>query len=175
MKKNAFTILILTAAACRAADIPALNAKPGLWEVTTVTERSGALPIPAETLAKMPPEQRARIEAQFKSKSTPQTSTKQSCFTEADVNKGFGWTNAEKSCKQTIVSATGSKQEVKWECEGAQKGNGSMKVEALDSSHVNAVIDIAMGSGDRVMNMHVTASAKWLSNSCGDVKPNSAK
>ena len=34
--------------------------------MTSVSERSGMPPIPADTLAKMPPEQRARIEAQLK-------------------------------------------------------------------------------------------------------------
>lgn len=175
MTKNAISILILTAAACPAADVTPLNAKPGLWEVTTVTERSGMPPIPADALAKMPPEQRARIEAQFKGMSTPQTTTKQSCFTQEDVAKGFGWNNTEKSCRQTIVTATGSRQEVKWECEGQQKGSGSIKIEAPDTSHVNAQIDITMGSNGHVMNMKVSTSAKWLANACGDVKPDNGK
>jgi hypothetical protein len=167
--KNALGFVILTAACCQAADNVPLNAKPGLWEVTTVSERSGVPPIPADTLAKMTPEQRARIEAQFKG--TPQTTTKQSCYTEGDVAKGLAWNNSDKSCRQTIVTSTGSRQEVKFECEGAQKGSGTIKIEAPDTTHVNAVIDIAMGMNGRVMNMHVTTSAKWLGNSCGDVKP----
>jgi uncharacterized protein DUF3617 len=174
MMKNALSMLILTAAASRAADNPTpLNAKPGLWEVTSTSERSGMPPIPADALAKLPPEQRARIEAQLKGTAT--TTTKQSCFTQEDVGKGFGWNNPATGCKQTIVSSTGSKLEAKWECEGAQKGSGTMKIEAPDSSHVNSVIDISMGANGHVMNMHVTTSAKWLANSCGDVKPDTGK
>ena len=41
-----------------AADNTPLNVKPGLWELTSDTERSGAPQIPAEALAKMSPEQR---------------------------------------------------------------------------------------------------------------------
>ena len=176
MMKNAVSLAILTACACRAADnLTPLNAKTGLWEVTSTSERSGMPPIPADALAKMPPEQRARIEAQFKGMSSPQTTTKQSCFTDEDVAKGFGWNNTDKSCRQTIVSSSGNRQEIKWECEGQNKNSGSMKIEAPDSSHVNALIDITMGSNGRVMNMKVTTSAKWLSNSCGDVKPDSGK
>ncbi|HTB14278.1 MAG TPA: DUF3617 domain-containing protein [Bryobacteraceae bacterium] len=175
MIKNAVSLAILSACACRAADnLTPLNAKPGLWEVTSTTERNGMPPIPAEALAKMSPEQRARIEAQFKG--TAQTTTKQSCFTQEDVAKGFGFNNSlEKSCRQTIVGSSESKLEIKWECEGAQKNSGSMKIEAPDSSHVNSLINITMGANGNVMNMKVTNSAKWLSNSCGDVKPDSGK
>jgi hypothetical protein len=40
---------------------------------------------------------------------------------------------------------------------------------------VNAQIDITMGANGRVMNMKVSTSAKWLANSCGDVKPDTGK
>jgi hypothetical protein len=176
MTKNALSFVILAAGACWAADnLTPIDAKAGLWEVTSVSERSGAPPIPAETLAKLPPEQRARIEAQFLSMSKPETKTTQSCFTKEDVAKGFGWNNTDKSCRQTIVTSTGSKLEVKWECEGAQKGSGSIKIDAPDSSHVNGHVAITMGANGRVMNMKVETAAKWLSNSCGDVKPESSK
>jgi hypothetical protein len=157
MTKNALSIVILTAGAALAADnVTPLNVQPGLWETTSVTERSGVLPIPADALAKMPPEQRARIEAQLKS--TPTTTTKQSCFTPEEVAKGFGWNNT-----------------LKWECDGAQKGSGSMKIEAPDSSHVNSLINITMGVNGREMTMKITNTAKWLSNSCGDVKPDTGR
>lgn len=42
-----------------AADNTPLKVKPGLWEMTSDSERSGAPPIPPEALAKMSPEQRA--------------------------------------------------------------------------------------------------------------------
>jgi hypothetical protein len=171
MSKNAIGILLLTAALSPAADVTPLNAKPGLWEVTSVTVRSGTPPIPAETLAKLTPEQRARIEAQFKGMAAPQTTTKQSCFTPEDVAKGFGWNNSEKSCRQTIVSSTGTRQEVKWECEGQQKGSGTIKIEAPDPSHVNSLVELNMGA----MNIKVTNTAKWLGNACGDVKPDTGK
>jgi hypothetical protein len=174
MTKNALSIVILTAGAALAADnVTPLNVQPGLWETTSVTERSGVLPIPAEAPAKMPPEQRARFEAQFKS--APTTTTKQSCFTPEEVAKGFGWNNTDKSCRQTIITSSGSKQELKWECDGAQKGSGSMKIEAPDSSHVNSLINITMGVNGREMTMKITNTAKWLSNSCGDVKPDTGR
>ena len=59
MMKKALSFVILTAGASFAADhATPLNVQPGLWETTSVTERSGMPPIPADALAKMPPEQR---------------------------------------------------------------------------------------------------------------------
>ena len=170
MMKRALSIAILTAGAGLAADsLTPLDAKTGLWEVTSVTERSGMPPIPADALAKLPPEQRAKIEAQFKT--TPQTTTKQSCFTKDDVAKGLGLNNTDKSCRQTVITSTGTRQEVKWECDGQNKNSGSLKIDVPDSSHVNGLIEMTMGANGRVMNMKVTTTAKWLGNSCGDVKP----
>jgi hypothetical protein len=175
MYKKAVAIAILTAGAALAQDrIPALNAKTGLWEVTSVSVRSGAPPIPADALARMTPEQRAMIEA--KMKAMPQTTTKQSCFTAEDVAKGFGLNHVDKSCKQTIVSANGSKLEVKWICDGPNnKGTGSIRIEAPDPTQVNGLVEFTMASEGRVMNMKVTTTAKWLSNSCGNVEPDSPK
>ncbi len=177
MRKLFPAVLIAAAGVSRAADtLTPLDAKVGLWDVTTVTERSGMPAIPAETLAKMPPEQRARIEAQFKGMSTPQTTTKQYCFTKEDVAKGFGFNNnADKSCKQTIVTSSRSKQEIKWECEGTSKDAGSMKIEARDSEHVTSLIEVKTGSNGHNMNIKISTTAKWLSNACGDVKPSNGK
>lgn len=170
--KTTFCILILAAASCFAADgITPLDVKGGLWETTTTTEHSGMPSISADQLAKMPPDVRARVQGM----SAPRTETKQSCMTKEDVTK-FGQ-NQDKSCKMTIVTSTGSKQEIQFDCDSAQsKSSGTMKIEAVDSTHVNSVIVIKMNSSNgRNMDMKVTNSAKWLGTDCGNVKPASDK
>src|SRR5450631_2131173 len=47
----------------RAADVPQLNVKLGLWEVATHPQVNGNLPITDEQLQKLPADQRARFEA----------------------------------------------------------------------------------------------------------------
>src|SRR5437016_3699866 len=42
------------------------NIKPGLWEVSHHPQVTGQVPIPEEQLAKLTPEQRARMEAALK-------------------------------------------------------------------------------------------------------------
>jgi hypothetical protein len=163
MTKNVLAALILAAGASRADDVTPLNLKPGLWETTTVQERSGMPSIPPETLARMPPEQRARIET-MTGKAAP--TTRQSCRLENDL-KPFTDDNTQ-SCKQTIVTSTSTKQEVKMDCE---KGTANVTVEAKDSEHVNGLVVMHMASNGRNMDMKITITAKWISSSCGDVKP----
>ena len=146
-----------------------MNVKSGLWETTSVTERSGMPSIPPEQLAKMPPDIRAKMQGM----SGPSTSTSQSCMTKEDVSK-FHY-NQDKSCKVTVVSTSTSKEEFKFECTGQQASTGSMKMEAPDSTHVNGLILINMTANGRPMNMKVTTSAKWLGEDCGSVKPASDK
>lgn len=169
--KHPFTILILAAGASWAADnLTPLDVKGGLWETTTITERSGMPSIPPEQLAKMPPEARARIQGM----SAPRSETKQSCLTREEVSK-FG-SNMDKSCKVTIVTSNGSKQEFNFDCDSpSNKSTGTLKIEAVDAGHVNGLIVMNMKSNGRKMDMKVTTTAKWLSSSCGDVKPASAK
>jgi len=133
MTKQIFGI-ILAAGAVFAADPTPLNLKPGLWETTSVTERSGiAMPnIPPETLAKMPPEQRARIEAMAGGK--PVTNTSQSCRTDKDL-RPFTDSRSNQSCKMTYLTSTPSKQEMRMDCNmGGTPATGTVTIEAKDSS-----------------------------------------
>src|ERR1035438_6147263 len=137
MTKNVLAVLILAAGVSRADDITPLNLKPGLWETTTVQERSGMPSIPPEALARMPPEQKARIEAMTANK--PAGTTTQSCRLEKELRPFTSDSN--KSCTQTIVTSTGTKQEVKMECNmNGNTGTGTATVEAKDSEHVNGLV-----------------------------------
>jgi len=168
MTKHVLAVLILAAGASLAADLTPLNLKPGLWETTTVQERSGMPSIPPERLAAMPPEARARIEAMTASK--PAGTTTQSCRLDKDLRPFTNDTN--KSCTTTIVTSTGSKQEVKLECSmSGNTGTGRATVEAKDSEHVNGLVTMHMGANGRTMDMKITITAKWLSSDCGNVKP----
>ena len=121
MTKHVLAVLILTAGASMAADnMTPLNLKPGLWETTSVSERSGMPSIPPDKLASMPPEARARIQAL----SAPTTNTTQSCRTDKDLHAFTD--DGNKSCKQTVITSTGTKQELKMECDmSGNKGTGN--------------------------------------------------
>jgi hypothetical protein len=67
-----------------------LNLKEGLWETTHTMNMSGMPPIPADALAKMRPEQKARIEAMMSQRGvggTATTDTSKSCITKEKLEK----------------------------------------------------------------------------------------
>jgi Protein of unknown function (DUF3617) len=165
--KPLFSILMLTAAASQAADMTPLGVKPGLWETTTVTDRGGMMPtLSPETLAKMPPEARARIEGMSK----PITDVRKSCRTDKDLRPFTDDSN--KSCKYTVLTSTSSKQEIRMDC--TMQGNtttGTTTIEAKNSEHVAGTVIMKMNVSGRNADMKITIDSKWMGSSCGDVKP----
>ena len=121
--------------------------------------------IPPDKLAAMPPD----VQARMKAMSAPTTSTRQSCRTDRDLRPFTDDRN--KSCKQTVVTSTSTKQEMKMECDMPNKGSGTVTVAAKDPEHVNGLVVMHVGNNGHNMDMKITITAKWISSSCGDVKP----
>ena len=156
---------LLCVAVC-AAQTP-LNVRPGEWESTITNETSGQLPIPQEMLDKMSPEQRAKMEAAMKARGMqgPRTMVNKHCIKKEDLDKPFA--NQNKSCKQTIVTSSATKQEIHMDCEiGGGKQVGTLKFEAVDSSTVKGSMQMAASNGGRTMNVNSTFSSKWLGPAC---------
>jgi hypothetical protein len=143
-----------------------LQVKTGLWEITTVANNSG-IAIPADRLAKMPPEQRARMEEMMKQMAArgPRTNKDKSCVTEKELKEGAfrSAANAQPNCKYTQVSATARRQEITFQCSGEGRDSTShMVMEAPDSTHVRGTIEAR--SGSTTINIRITG--QWLSASC---------
>src|SRR5690348_14437858 len=73
----------------RADDNTPLAVKPGLWEMTSDIQHSGAPPIPPDALAKMSPEQRQKVEQMMQGAMAPQHRVDKHCVTAEDIKKGF--------------------------------------------------------------------------------------
>ena len=115
----------------------------------------------------MTPEQRAKMEAMMKARGMqgPQTTVSKHCVKKEDLDKPFAKEN--KSCKQTIVTSSSTKQEIHMECEmGGGKQGGTLKLEAVDSSTVKGSMQMTASNGGRTMNVNSTFSAKWLGPAC---------
>ena len=90
---------------------PALDVKTGLWELTSTGTMSGAPPIPQEALARMTPEQRAKMESAMQEAigRNNQPHVSKSCITQKQLEKAPNFAEQQnKSCKQTVVSRTTS-------------------------------------------------------------------
>jgi hypothetical protein len=156
-----------------AADPTPLNVKTGQWESTITSETAGQLPIPQEMLDKLTPEQRAKMEAAMKARSAQgaRTNTYKSCLKKEDLDKPFGSDEQRKSCKQTFVTSSGTRQEIHMECEiGAGKQTGTLKLEALDSGTVKGSMQMVASNGGRSMNVNSSFSSKWLGPVCTESK-----
>src|SRR5579883_698001 len=83
-----FTLSLGLAAAlpALAADNTPLKVKPGLWEMTSDSERSGTPPIPQQMLDKMSPEQRSKFEAAIQQSMGPRHRVMKHCVTQGNVN-----------------------------------------------------------------------------------------
>jgi len=150
-----------------------LDVKLGLWETTNTFQTSGMpqVNIPPDALARMTPEQRARVEAMTKGSGSARTTTQKSCMTREKMNKQEMFTDNKMDCTKTVVSSSSSKLEMRMQCttDGA-KTNGTFRIEAVNSENVKGSMQMATTSGDRTMNMNSNFTAKWLGPDCGDIK-----
>jgi hypothetical protein len=167
-------VIFFSALALWAADsIMPLNVKEGLWEMTVTHSMSGmpAAPnIPPDALAKMPPDQRARIEAMMNG--APSTDIRKECVTKEKIEKHSAFNTNRGDCTRTVVSSTGSKLEMKFHCvEKQSSSDGTFVMEAMGSDNVKGTMhSVTNTSSGRTMNMDFTISSKYLGPDCGDVK-----
>lgn len=167
--------MLLCASACSilwAADFRALDVKTGQWETTVTGQMTGVPAIPAEVLARLTPEQRAKMESAMGARGAKPIVTT-SCKTKEKLNQA--WTtgqNNSKSCTTTLTGSSSSKQEVHLECnQDGAKTSGTIKVEAVDSEHIRGSFQMTAASdGNHQMNMNYTFTSKWLGEACTEPK-----
>lgn len=158
---------------CAADDISPLNVKVGLWEITVTHSMSGmpAAPnIAPDALAKMPPDQRARVEAMMKG--TPSTDVRKECITKEKLEKHSAFSNNRGDCARTVISSTPRKLEVKFHCEEKQSSSdGTFAMDALATDNVKGTMHMVTNTANgHSMTMDFTINSKFLGAECGDVK-----
>ena len=175
-------LLLLSCAALPAQDIKPFDIKLGLWETSTTTEMTGmpampAMPqLPPEALSRMPPEQRAKVEAMMKSRGgtggTPMVV--KSCITRETLDRAMAF-KTDKSCTSKVVSSSATKQVIHMECtQDKSRMTGDMTVERVDAEHAKGT-SVMKTEGEHAMTVKVNFETKWLASDCGDVKPAAAK
>jgi hypothetical protein len=175
--KVLLVLIVCSSLVLLAADkVTPLNVKEGLWEMTVTHSMTGmpAMPaIPPNTLAKMTPEQRARMEAAMKQSGTGGTSTdvRKECITKEKLERNSAFSDNRKECTRTVLNSTGSKLEIKVHCEEKQVSTDStLLLETVGSDNVKGTMQSVTNANGRTMNMNFTFSSKYLGPACGDVK-----
>ena len=170
-------IIGLTSAAALAIALPLLAAehlgvKTGMWENTVTTHISG-VKLPAEQLAKMTAEERAKMDELMKQMGVgaPRTVTEKSCIKDGDLDGNAFRDSLEQpgqSCSYEQLAATAKRQEWTFKCltQGTE-ATGRMVMEALSDSRVRGTMQARMPEG----KMDIKFEAQWQSADCGSVTP----
>ncbi len=172
--KIILTVVLSCAFTTAQADPVALNVKTGLWETKMEGTNHGAAfmpPISEEDLARMPAQQRTRIEAMIKASSANMTpSGNKLCVTEEKL-KQFDPDSRRSNCTHVLMKSTPTEQQFKLECSGAATANGVIKVNVVDRENISTDMVIHTTLRGHTTTMAAQGTAKWLSSDCGDVAP----
>lgn len=162
-----------------AANETPLAIAPGLWEMTSQSQTSGAPPIPPEATANMTPEQKAKFEAAMQAMMAKQHQphTTKACVTADEIKRGFTGGDDEKNCQKTVVNSSSTVLDAKIVCTGAQQeqSTGTIHYEATDAKTIAGNIDMNISHGAQSMEIKNDMHGKWLAADCGDVKPSGGK
>jgi len=178
-------ILVAVPAAWAADPVP-MNIKTGQWEMTMTRQISGIgqasrpMPqIPADKLAQLPPDQRARIEAMLANAGTGGAPTVyKSCITKENLSEmQSGQASGTANCKNTVLSSSSAKQVIQSECViGGVKRLTTATFEALGQDSVKFTIvsnpsDASKGdSPAATASLNISGTSKWLGPVCTDAK-----
>jgi len=139
-----------------------LDIKTGAWEVTISTAMSG-MPIPKEAMAKMSPEQRARMEASMRAQAgqgKPHTS--RSCVTREDIDRGQLMRSDEPNCKRKVITQNARHLEMEEVCTGPEPSKSHFKVDATSRERYTGSLDTTRGDG----KVHVDMTGRWIAATC---------
>ena len=166
-----YAVLLLTiATAVWAADkAQPFNVKTGLWETTATKTMSGGMPIPDSVLAKLTPEQRARMEERMKASSGEKTTTTttRGCVTKDDLEKVPKFGLDPRACTYDLVSSTGTKADIHAVCDlQGFKGSGTFHVEALNMENTKGTYQATASGNGQTLNINSTFTSKWIGASC---------
>jgi hypothetical protein len=162
------------------------NVKLGLWESTGATEISGEMPIPPEAqeqmarmreaMAKMPPDQRAKMEALMNAAASAQKeasrdrkpTVRRSCVKKEDLDKLFKFGDIEESCTRTFLTSSSSRQEMRIQCAqpDGMKQTGSVRIEVVNPENVKGSMQMTVTNGAHTMSWTSSFSAKWIGPAC---------
>jgi len=154
------------------------NVKEGLWETTLTHSTSGMPGMSADALAKMPPEQRARVEEMMKQRGVSMqgnTTVVKSCVTKEKLAKGMAFSENRENCTHTIVSSSPSHMEMRLHCEEVKNGSkttidSTTVVDIVGSDNVKGTTHAVTKSQDHTMSSDMSFTSKYLGPACGDVK-----
>ena len=173
-----YTALTLSACGAFAAGASpiTLNLRPGLWEMTSQGQVTGTPPIPAEMLAQLPPERRAKLAAAMAASQARASAPHvfKQCITLKSLQRGINVDDKHDAthCRPTVVSSTASVMEMSVQCKNPRETvSGLFHFETANPETVTGTINMTMSmAGGHPMHVKRTIQGKWMGADCGSVK-----
>jgi len=152
-----------------------LHVNTGLWQIDSQVQMHGAPPIPEEMLAKLPPDRRARVMAAMRTSmaNVARPHSTKSCVTQKELDRPFRPMPDQDgvTCKQTVVSATATSEDIHLACTGRRTMDGNFHFEAPNPLTMQGHINMSFSEGGRSMSATTEVHGHWLSPNCESVKP----
>jgi hypothetical protein len=172
LASQAVFALALALACARPAAAQKLDVKMGLWEATTVVQMSGAPPVDA---SKMTPEERAQMEAAVAgaTKMAAKPHVFKQCLTKEKMAKGgLFQQDKQDDCTHTVLTDTATELGVRFACKAGdgETTAGEWHFQATSPESVKGTGHMTMARDGQSMNASSSITAKWIGESCGDVK-----
>jgi hypothetical protein len=153
---------------------PNMDVALGLWEVTTRGDLSGAPPIPDSVLARLTPEQQAKMQEMMGGRSQP--NKYKSCMTPDKLAKGFQKdpdTAAASRCTTTVASNSSTEYQAEKQCKADSGMSYTARIHFnLAGKHqATGTVDVILTQASgKVTTLHHTIDAQWLGADCGTIK-----
>lgn len=141
-----------------------LNIKTGAWEVTVSTATTGMM-MPKDALERMPPAQRAKIEAMMSARDGKvNTRTNRSCVTPQDLARGelMAKEAQRKNCTRKVISQTARHFEFEEVCTAPEPSKTHASFDATSTESYTASVDLARSDG----KVHVDMRGRWIGATC---------
>jgi Protein of unknown function (DUF3617) len=157
-----------------AAESIKLNIKPGLWEIASQAQITGAPPLSDDLLAKLPPDQRAKFEAAMQASmaDAAKPHLAKHCVTPEKIARGLDVERHDnQSCQKKIVSNSSNEMEFSETCTG-QSGDTAIDehIQLSSAEQMTGTVNVIRNSGGKTMTVNSTIHGQWLGASCGDIK-----
>ncbi len=166
MEKRKVSLLLAASIIPSLSFASTLNIKTGAWETTTSSSMNQAT-IPADALAKMPPQMRAQIAATIKANQGPHVT--KGCITQEDLNQNKMLESAQiLNCSSKIISSSSNKMTTQSSCPPPHESSAISTVEAITPEKMVGTIDITQPNNGKV---HIDIKSQWLSSSCAGIPP----
>jgi len=163
--------VLLGFAGIAAAAMP--NAKPGLWESITTTTMEQSLPSNMPGLAKMPAEEREKLQRSMSPQGgKPTVNSMRQCVTPEMAERwdAFASGGSDSSCRRTVVEQSAQRVKLNLVC-GDGKSTGEAEFTTAGPDRVVGKMKMRTRTDRGEMKLDLQIEARRISAECGALKP----